>query len=71
MAWVLRIWFGFSDKGCPAFVEEVANQAAGNARAQVILADGYTVTDGTCTHFYPASAINHIKLKEKAEEPEE
>ena len=70
MAWKLSIWFGHSDRADPALVEEVVNQAAGNARAQEVLADGYTVVIGDINHHFPAGAVTHVKLEEITE-PEE
>ena len=78
MAWKLSIWFGYSsvcgsgggDEGfaSPALVEEVATKAAGNVRAQEILADGYTVVHDNVHHFFPVASITHIKLGEIIEE---
>ena len=72
MAFELRIWFGHSDKGCPALVEEVVSLAAGNSRAQEVISDGYITTDAAgAHHFYPGSSVNHVRINEKIEPEEE
>jgi len=70
MSWILKVWFGYSDRSTPAIVEELNTKNAGISRAQEILSDGYTVT-GDVYHYFPASAITHIVLKEKEIVPEE
>lgn len=72
MAWTLKVWFGYdggSDIGSlPVIDQEFGTQAQANEYGQGVLADGYQLADGDITHFFPGSAVVHLKLEPVVEE---
>ena len=71
MPWKLQVWFAYSDRADAPLVEEFDTKAEGITRAGEVLAeDGVTVNDNGTYHYYPISALTHIKLSEY-EIPEE
>ena len=72
MAWTLKVWCGY-DGWCdgatsPVIEMDFSTKAQENTYGQGIIADGYLLEDGDETHFFPGSAVTHMKLEPAVEE---
>lgn len=75
MAWTLKVWFGYDGWDCvgssPVINQDFDTKAQANTYGQGVLADGYQLECDDITHFFPGSAVVHMKLEPAVEEEEE